>query len=101
MTAEAQPLEPRQQAQVAAWRPAFVRSLPLRLTVFLITHSIAEAVFLSDRVLVMSSRPGRIVEIIDVDLPRPRRLDQLPQRFHDYSNRIRSIFKSNGVLAMD
>jgi len=36
MTAEAQPLEPRQQAQVAAWRPAFVRSLPLRLTVFLI-----------------------------------------------------------------
>jgi NitT/TauT family transport system ATP-binding protein len=52
-------------------------------------------------VVVMGPRPGRIVEIIEIDLPRPRRLDQLPQRFHDYSTRIRNIFKSNGVLAMD
>jgi len=44
-------------------------------TVFLITHSIAESVFLSDRVLVMSSRPGRIIETIPIDLPRPRSLD--------------------------
>jgi NitT/TauT family transport system ATP-binding protein len=44
-------------------------------TVFLITHSIAESVFLSDRVLVMSSRPGRIIETINIDLPRPRSLD--------------------------
>jgi NitT/TauT family transport system ATP-binding protein len=72
-----------------------------RKTALHITHSIPEAVLLADRVVVMGPRPGRIVEIIDIDLPRPRRLDQLPPRFHEYSTRIRDIFKSKGVLAMD
>jgi NitT/TauT family transport system ATP-binding protein len=72
-----------------------------RKTAIHITHSIPEAVLLADRVVVMGPRPGRIVEIIEVDLPRPRRLDKLPQKFNDYAGRIREIFKSKGVLAMD
>jgi NitT/TauT family transport system ATP-binding protein len=72
-----------------------------RKTALHITHSIPEAVLLADRVVVMSPRPGRIVEIIDIDLPRPRRLDRLPPEFNQYTDRIREIFKSRGVLAMD
>jgi NitT/TauT family transport system ATP-binding protein len=49
----------------------------------------------------MTPRPGRIAEILEIDLPRPRRLDRLPPKFTDYTNRIRDIFKAKGVLAMD
>ena len=70
-------------------------------TIVFITHSLDEAIFLSDRVAVMTQRPGRIKEIFDIDLPRPRRLDKLPDKFNDYAGRIREIFKSKGVLAMD
>ena len=72
-----------------------------RKTALFITHSIPEAVLLADRVVVMSPRPGRIVEIIDIDLPRPRRLDRVPAIFNEYTGRIREIFKASGVLAMD
>jgi len=72
-----------------------------RKTALFITHSIPEAVLLAYRVVVMSPHPGRIVEIINIDLPRPRRLDRVPQVFNEYTGRIRDIFKARGVLAMD
>jgi NitT/TauT family transport system ATP-binding protein len=72
-----------------------------RKTALHITHSIPEAVLLADRVVVMSPRPGHIVEIIDIDMPRPRRLDRVAPNFNEYCGRIRDIFKSAGVLAMD
>ena len=61
-------------------------------TVLFVTHSISEAVFLSDRVIVLSSRPGRIREIVDIDLARPRQIgiEEEPQ-FGRLVNRIRGL----------
>jgi NitT/TauT family transport system ATP-binding protein len=69
------------------------------MTVLFITHSIPEAVFLSDRVVVISPRPGRIERIIDIDLPRPRRLAMREEsRFTDHTRELTDIFKSLGVF---
>jgi NitT/TauT family transport system ATP-binding protein len=67
-------------------------------TVLFITHSIEEAVGLSDRVLVMSQGPGQIVEEIKIDLPRPRpaHLGEYPE-FAEYERRIYTIFEKLGV----
>jgi len=48
-----------------------------RKTVVMVTHSIDEAIYLADRVLTMSPRPGRITGDVSIDLPRPRSMDSL------------------------
>lgn len=68
-------------------------------TIVFVTHSISEAIILADRVVVMSARPGRIVEIIDVNLPRPRTFSMAGRpEFQRSADRIRSlIFGEQGV----
>ncbi len=70
-----------------------------RKTVLFVTHSITEAVFLSDRVLVMTPRPGAIDAVVEVDLPRPRRLAvrETPE-FARYARAIRERFLACGVI---
>jgi len=68
-------------------------------TIVFITHSIPEAAFLADRVIVMSARPGRIKEIVEVRLPRPRDLDMMASdEFGVYTRRIRHLFDAHGWL---
>jgi NitT/TauT family transport system ATP-binding protein len=73
--------------------------LDTKKTVLFITHSIDEAVLLSDRVVVMSPRPGCIEQVIAIDLPRPRGLlARRDPRFTAASEAITEIFLARGVL---
>jgi NitT/TauT family transport system ATP-binding protein len=68
-------------------------------TVVFVTHSIAEAVLLSDRVIVMSPQPGRIAASLEIDLPRPREeaLEETPQ-FTDCARRLRGLLREHALV---
>jgi len=65
-------------------------------TVLFITHQIDEAVYLSDRVVVLRRRPGRVREVIDIDLPRPRELSvKREPRFNEYVEQIWQLLEGD------
>jgi len=73
--------------------------MDLRSTVLFVTHDIAEAILLSDRVVVMTARPGQLADIVPIALPRPRTGDvQTGPEFLHYRTRILDIFYKFGVL---
>jgi len=69
-----------------------------RKTVLFVTHSVEEAVFLSDKVVMMTRSPGRIRDIVDIDLPRPRRRTELllDPRYQKYVVDIERLFDDTG-----
>ncbi len=73
--------------------------LETRSTVLLCTSNLHEAVFLADRVAVLSPGPGTILQILPVNLPRPRRFDKaMSPRIAEYCSLLRTLFRAQGVL---
>jgi NitT/TauT family transport system ATP-binding protein len=81
---DAQTRESMNEELLRIWREA-------ETTIVFVTHDIGEALFLSDRIVIMSAQPGGIQNIIDVDIPRPRTFDQVEsdERFWRMRNTIR------------
>jgi NitT/TauT family transport system ATP-binding protein len=70
-----------------------------RKTVVFITHSTSEAVFLGDRVMVMTPRPGKVEDMLTIDIPRPRSLDVMTtEQFGVHVRRIRKLLNAGGGL---
>jgi NitT/TauT family transport system ATP-binding protein len=70
----------------------------LGATVVFVTHSIAESVFLSTRVVVMSARPGRVAGIVEIDLPQPRTAETREHpRFAEHITHVRRLLRSGGL----
>ena len=71
-------------------------------TILFVTHSIPEAILLADRVVVMSPRPGRIARVLEIALPRPRRVEmEFDPLFQRYSEEIRTLIYSRRPVSAD
>ena len=71
-----------------------------RSTVILVTHNIDEAVFLADRIVVMSPRPGRVAEVMENQLARPRNADSYREPlFSEHTNHLRDVIGIGSVTA--